>query len=132
MAMTDPVADMLTRIRNVVMVGRREVDMPYSNLKRAIADALVREGYLVKVDVAGEGPEKALRLELKYGPDGEKVIRMIKRESKPGRRLYNRSRDLPRVLDGLGTAIISTSKGVLSDRECRRANVGGEVLCIVW
>ena len=132
MAMTDPVADMLTRIRNVVMVGRREVDMPYSNLKRAIADALVREGYLVKVDVAGEGPEKALRLELKYGPDGEKVIRMIKRESKPGRRLYNRSRDLPRVLDGLGTAIISTSKGVLSDRECRRANVGGEVLCSVW
>ena len=132
MAMTDPVADMLTRIRNVVMVGRREVDMPYSNLKRAIADALVREGYLVKVDVAGEGPEKALRLEIKYGPDGEKVIRMIKRESKPGRRLYNRSRDLPRVLDGLGTAIISTSKGVLSDRECRRANVGGEVLCIVW
>lgn len=132
MAMTDPVADMLTRIRNVVMVGRREVDVPYSSLKRAIADALVREGYLVKVDVAGEGPEKALRLELKYGPDGEKVIRMIKRESKPGRRLYNRSRDLPRVLDGLGTAIISTSKGVLSDRECRRANVGGEVLCTVW
>jgi small subunit ribosomal protein S8 len=132
MAMTDPVADMLTRIRNVVMVGRREVDVPYSNLKRAIADALVREGYLVKVDVAGEGPEKVLRLELKYGPDGEKVIRMIKRESKPGRRLYNRSRDIPRVLDGLGTAIISTSKGVLSDRECRRANVGGEVLCIVW
>ena len=132
MAMTDPVADMLTRIRNMVMVGRREVDVPYSNLKRAIADALVREGYLVKVDVAGEGPEKALRLELKYGPDGEKVIRMIKRESKPGRRLYNRSRDLPRVLDGLGTAIVSTSKGVLSDRECRRANVGGEVLCIVW
>ena len=132
MAMTDPVADMLTRIRNVVMVGRREVDVPYSNLKRAIADALVREGYLVKVDVAGEGPEKVLRLELKYGPDGEKVIRMIKRESKPGRRLYTRSRDIPRVLDGLGTAIISTSKGVLSDRECRRANVGGEVLCIVW
>jgi len=132
MAMTDPVADMLTRIRNVVMLGRREVDVPYSNLKRAIADALVREGYLAKVDVAGEGPEKALRLEIKYGPDGEKVIRMIKRESKPGRRLYNRSRDLPRVLDGLGTAIISTSKGVLSDRECRRANVGGEVLCIVW
>lgn len=132
MAMTDPVADMLTRIRNVVMVGRREVDVPYSNLKRAIADALVREGYLAKVDVAGEGPEKVLRLAAKYGPDGEKVIRMIKRESKPGRRIYNRSRDIPRVLDGLGTAIVSTSKGVLSDRECRRANVGGEVLCIVW
>ena len=132
MAMTDPVADMLTRIRNVVMVSRREVEVPYSNLKRAIADALLREGYLSQVEEAGEGPEKALRLGIKYGPDGEKVIRVIKRESKPGRRIYKRARDIPRVLDGLGTAIVSTSKGVLSDRECRRANVGGELLCIVW
>jgi len=132
MAMTDPIADMLTRIRNVVMLERREVEVPYSNLKRAIADALVREGYLAKVEETGEGLKKLLRLGLKYGPDGEKVIRTIKRESKPGRRIYRKAQDIPKVLDGLGTAIVSTSKGVLSDRECRRDNVGGEVLCVLW
>jgi len=132
MAMTDPIADMLTRIRNVVMLERREVEVPYSNLKRTIADALVREGYLAKVEETGEGLKKLLRLGLKYGPDGEKVIRTIKRESKPGRRIYRKAQDIPKVLDGLGTAIVSTSKGVLSDRECRRDNVGGEVLCVLW
>ncbi len=133
MAMTDPVGDMLTRIRNVVMLGRREVEVPYSRLKKAIAEALLREGYLTKVEVTGEkAAEKVLRLGIKYGPDGEEVIRALKRASKPGKRVYRKAGEIPRVLDGLGTAIVSTSKGVLSDRECRRANVGGEILCLVW
>jgi len=133
MAMTDPIGDMLTRIRNVVMLGRREAEVPYSHLKKAVAEALLREGYLTNVEVTGErAAEKVLRLGIKYGPDGEEVIRVLKRASKPGKRVYKKAGEIPRVLDGLGTAILSTSKGVLSDRECRRANVGGEILCLVW
>jgi len=132
MVMTDPIADMLTRVRNAVAVSKRTVDVPFSQLKSAVAEALVREGYVASFEVIGEGVNKMIQITLKYGPDGEKVMSGVKRESKPGKRVYKRAKDIPRVLDGLGVAILSTSKGVLSDRECRRARVGGELLCIVW
>jgi len=131
--MTDPIADMLTRIRNSVRVERPYVDIPTSRVKRGIADVLKREGFIwdwKDIDTEGE-PVAQLRVELKYGPNGERVIQTIKRVSKPGRRLYTRSRELKPVLGGLGISIISTSKGVISDREARRDNVGGEVLCEV-
>jgi len=131
--MTDPIADMLTRIRNSVRVERPYVDIPTSRVKRGIADVLKREGFIwdwKDIETDGE-PVAQLRVELKYGPNGERVIQSIKRVSKPGRRLYTRSRELKPVLGGLGISIISTSKGVISDREARRDNVGGEVLCEV-
>jgi len=131
--MTDPIADMLTRIRNSVRVERPYVDIPTSRVKRGIADVLKREGFIwdwKDIDTEGE-PVAQLRVELKYGPNGERVIQTIKRVSKPGRRLYTRSRELKPVLGGLGISIIRTSKGVISDREARRDNVGGEVLCEV-
>jgi small subunit ribosomal protein S8 len=129
--MTDPIADMLTRIRNSVRVERPYVDIPTSRVKRGIADVLKREGFIWDWKEIEEEPVAQLRIELKYGPNGERVIQSIKRVSKPGRRLYTRSRELKPVLGGLGITIISTSKGVISDREARRDNVGGEVLCEV-
>lgn len=130
--MTDPIADMLTRIRNAVSVEKPFVDIPTSRFKRGIADVLKREGFIWDwKEVEEEGPCASLRLELKYGPNGERVIQTIKRVSKPGRRLYSHSKGLKPVLGGLGIRIISTSKGVLSDREARRDNIGGEVLCEV-
>lgn len=129
--MTDPIADMLTRIRNSVRVERPFVDIPSSGVKKGIADVLKREGFIWDwKEIEGE-PVSQIRLELKYGPNGERVIQTIKRVSKPGRRLYSASRDLKPVLGGLGIRIISSSKGVISDREARRDNVGGEVLCEV-
>jgi small subunit ribosomal protein S8 len=132
--MTDPVADMLTRIRNAVAAGKQTVNVPYSNLKRDVAKVMRREGYIENFKEAGEPPHKMLRVYLRYGPDGEKVINSIQRVSKPGRRVYRRAGDLDkqRVLGGLGVAILSTPKGVLSDRECKKENVGGEVLCAIW
>ncbi len=127
--MTDPIADMLTRIRNAVRVERTYVDIPTSRVKRGIADVLKREGFIWDWKEVDEQPVNQLRLELKYGPNGERVIQSIKRKSKPGRRLYSRSKELKPVLGGLGISIISSSKGVISDREARRDNVGGEVLC---
>lgn len=132
--MTDPIADMLTRIRNAVSVERPQVEMPASKVKRGVADVLKREGFIwdwAEVNDA-ENPFSSLRLELKYGPAGEKVIRKIRRISKPGCRVYSRSVDLRPVLNGLGISILSTSKGVMSDREARQQKVGGEVLCEVW
>ena len=132
--MTDPIADMLTRIRNAVTVERPQVEMPLSKVKRGVADVLKREGYIwdwSEVEDASR-PAKNLRLELKYGPNGERVIRHIKRVSKPGRRVYSRAKDLAPVLNGLGISVISTSRGVLSDREARQQNLGGEVLCEIW
>ncbi len=130
--MTDPIADMLTRIRNAVRVERPFVDMPTSRVKRGIADVLKREGYIWDWKEVDEGsPFKQLRLELKYGPSGERVIQSIRRISKPGRRTYSKSRELRPVLGGLGIQIVSTSHGVVSDREARRQNLGGEVLCEV-
>lgn len=129
--MTDPIADMLTRIRNAVRVEKPFVDIPTSRFKRGIADVLKREGFIWdwKEETEEEKPVATLRLELKYGPNGERVIQSIKRVSKPGRRLYTRSKELKPVLGGLGICIISSSKGVISDREARRDNIGGEILC---
>ena len=129
--MTDPIADMLTRIRNAVRVERPFVDIPASRVKRGLADVLKREGYIWDWKEEPGEPIAMLRLELKYGPNGERVIQTIKRISKPGRRLYTRSTELRPVLGGLGIRIISTSKGVISDREARREKIGGEVLCEV-
>jgi small subunit ribosomal protein S8 len=131
--MTDPIADMLTRIRNAVRVERPFVDMPSSRLKCGIADVLKREGYIWdwKEEALESAPGKLLRLELKYGPSGEHVIQSIRRVSKPGRRTYSKSRELRPVLGGLGISIVSTSRGVVSDREARQQNLGGEVLCEV-
>lgn len=130
--MTDPIADMLTRIRNAVRVEKPYVDVPSSRFKRGIADVLKREGFIWDwKEVDEESPTSTLRLELKYGPNGERVIQSIKRVSKPGRRMYIRGKELKPVLGGLGISIISSSRGVISDREARRENIGGEVLCEV-
>jgi small subunit ribosomal protein S8 len=130
--MTDPIAGMLTRIRNAVRVERPHVTMPLSKVKRGLAEVLKREGYIWGwEEVTGE-PVAELKIELKYGPNGERVIRHIRRVSKPGRRVYARADGLRPVLNGLGISIISTSRGVISDREARQRNLGGEVLCELW
>jgi small subunit ribosomal protein S8 len=129
--MTDPIADMLTRIRNAVRVERPHVDMPLSRLKLGVAEVLKREGYIWDFKEVDAEPVKHLRIELKYGPNGERVIQNIRRVSKPGRRVFSKSRDLRPVLNGLGISILSTSKGLVSDREARQQNLGGEVLCEV-
>lgn len=132
--MTDPIADMLTRIRNAVRIERPQVDMPSSKVKRGLAEVLKREGYIWDwtEEETAELPGKQLRLELKYGPNGERLIQQIKRVSKPGRRVYSRATELRPVLNGLGISIISTSRGVISDREARQRKLGGEVLCELW
>lgn len=129
--MTDPIADMLTRIRNAVRVERSHVDMPLSRVKLGVAEVLKREGYIWDFKEEEAEPVKVLRIELKYGPNGERVIQTIRRVSKPGRRVFSKSRDLRPVLNGLGISIISTSQGFVSDREARQQNIGGEVLCEV-
>ena len=129
--MTDPIADMLTRIRNAVSVERPNVQLPISKVKRGLAEVLKREGYIWDFAEVESSPINQLQLELKYGPNGERVIQKIRRISTPGRRVYSKAKDLRPVLNGLGIQIISTSKGVMSDREARRENVGGEVLCEV-
>ena len=133
--MTDPIADMLTRIRNAVRVERPHVDVPLSKVKRGVADVLKREGYIwdwKEYKESDSDPVAQLRVELKYGPNGERVIQQIRRVSKPGRRVYGKAKDLHPVLNGLGISIISTSDGVISDREARTKNIGGEILCEVW
>jgi len=130
--MTDPIADMLTRIRNALQIERPIVDIPSSKIKLGIAETLKREGYIWDFEVVEQPPQNTLRLKLKYGPNGERVIRHIQRTSKPGRRVYSNLRDMPEVLQGLGICIVSTSKGVLSNREARKEHVGGELLCTVW
>ncbi len=130
--MTDPIADMLTRIRNAVRIERPHVDMPASKVKKGVADVLKREGYIWDWNELDDSPVHQLRLELKYGPNGERLIRHIKRVSKPGRRVYSKSRELRPILQGLGISVVSTSRGVVSDREARQRNLGGEVLCEIW
>ncbi len=132
--MTDPIADMLTRIRNAVRIERPVVEMPHSKVKRGVAEVLKREGYIWdwREEDAKETPGTQLLIDLKYGPNGERVIRHIKRVSKPGRRVYSGAKDLRPILNGLGISIISTSRGVVSDREARQKNLGGEVLCELW
>lgn len=130
--MTDPIADMLTRIRNAVRVEHPYVEMPLSKVKRGVADVLKREGYIWDYEEIDGQPSASLRLTLKYGPNGERLIRHIKRVSKPGHRIYSRATALRPVLNGLGIRILSTSNGVVSDREARQRNMGGEVLCELW
>ena len=131
--MTDPIADMLTRIRNANTAKHDTVDVPASKMKLAIANILLDEGYIAKYDLVEDGHFQTIHITLKYGADkNEKVITGLKRISKPGPRVYANTEDIPRVLGGLGTAIISTNKGVVTDTEARKLGVGGEVLCFVW
>ena len=130
--MTDPIADMLTRIRNALRIERTHVEIPASRVKKGIAEVLKREGYIWEFEVVDQEPQNVLRLNLKYGPNGEDVIQSIQRVSKPGRRVYARSSVCGEVLQGLGISVFSTSQGVLSNREARSKSIGGEVLCEIW
>jgi small subunit ribosomal protein S8 len=130
--LTDPIADMLTRIRNAIVVKRQHVDVPVSRVKRGLAEVLKREGYIWDCQEVDGEPVKQLRLELKYGANGEVVIQHIKRISTPGKRVYRKAKELRPVLGGLGITIISTSSGIVSDREARQKNIGGEVLCEIY
>ena len=133
MTMSDPIADMLTRIRNANTAKHDTVDIPSSKMKLAIADILVKEGYIAKYELIEDGSFKTIRVTLKYGADkNEKIITGLKRISKPGLRVYAGAEELPKVLAGLGVAIISTNEGVMTDKEARQKNVGGEVLAFVW
>lgn len=132
MIVTDPIADMLTRVRNALTIKRQTVDVPASKTKNAIAEILFNEGYIEKFELVDDGKYKTIKMTLKYGPNGEKVIQGLKRISKPGLRVYAESKDIPLVLNGLGIAIVSTNKGIMTDKEARRQNVGGEVLAFVW
>ncbi|MBP5384932.1 MAG: 30S ribosomal protein S8 [Lachnospiraceae bacterium] len=133
MTMSDPIADMLTRIRNANTAKHDTVDVPASKMKLAIAEILFNEGYIRKYDVVDDGSFKTIRITLKYGEDkNEKIITGLKRISKPGLRVYAGKDELPKVLGGLGIAIISTNNGVITDKEARKAGVGGEVLAFVW
>jgi small subunit ribosomal protein S8 len=130
--MTDPIADMLTRIRNASMVSQATVSMPSSKLKESIASILASEGFVDSYDVQPSGPGRELTVRLKYGSNREKVITGIKRVSKPGHRIYRPAGELPRAQGGLGVVVVSTSQGLLTDREARRRRLGGEIVCEVW
>ncbi|MGN0772055.1 MAG: 30S ribosomal protein S8 [Christensenellales bacterium] len=132
MMITDPIADMLTRIRNGLVVKHDSVEVPFSKMKKAIADILVDEGFVNSVEIIENGVQSVMKVNLKYGPKNEKVITGIKRISKPGLRIYASSDKLPKVLGGMGIAIISTSKGVMTDKQARAQHIGGEVLAYVW
>ena len=133
MTMSDPIADMLTRIRNANTAKHDTVDVPSSKMKLAIADILVRQGYIKKYDLVEDGAMTTIRIALKYGKDkNEKIITGLKRISKPGLRVYAGAEDMPKVLGGLGIAIVSTNQGVMTDKEARKAGIGGEVLAFVW
>ena len=132
MAVNDSIADFLTRIRNAQMAKHEVVEIPHSRVKAEIARILKEEGYVNDVSEKGSGVEKRLVVELKYGPDGRRGITGLRRMSRPGRRVYRKQTNIPRVLDGLGVAILSTSQGILTDHAARRAGIGGEVLCFVY
>ena len=132
MVMTDPIADYLTRIRNANMAKHYSVEIPASNIKKSISEILKREGFIRDYEVADDNKQGVIKVFLKYGPNGERVISGLKRISKPGLRNYVSAEDLPKVLNGLGIAIVSTSAGVITDKEARQKNVGGEVVAYVW
>jgi len=132
MMVNDPIADMLTRIRNANTKKFNGVSVPASKIKVAIAELLLHEGYIKSFQIAGEGVKKTIEIELKYGPSHERVIQGLKRISKPGLRIYVPFEDLPKVLNGLGIAIVSTNKGLLTDKQARTEKIGGEVLAYVW
>ena len=132
MSMSDPLADMLTRIRNAGMVRYEKVDVPMSSLKVGVAKVLRDEGYIKDYQIVEDNKQGTLRIELKYGPNNERVISGIRRVSKPGLRQYVKADDIPKVMSGLGISILSTSKGIITDREARRLHIGGEILCEAW
>ena len=132
MVMTDPIADFLTRIRNANQANHEVLEVPASNIKKGIAEILKREGFVKNVEFIEDDKQGIIRVFLKYGQNGEKVITGLKRVSKPGLRVYKKREDLPKVLNGLGIAILSTSEGLLTDKEARQKNVGGEVIAYVW
>ncbi len=132
MVTSDPIADMLTRIRNANTVKHEVVDVPSSNMKKAIAKILLNEGYIKSFDMIDDGKQGIIRISLKYGTNKQKVITGLKRISKPGLRVYARKEQIPKVLGGLGMAIISTSQGIMTDKTARTQGVGGEVLCYIW
>jgi small subunit ribosomal protein S8 len=130
--MSDPLADMLTRIRNATKSRFSSVEMPLSKLKVSVAQVLKKEGYISEFTISEEGPQGVLKIDLKYGSNNELVINGIKRVSKPGHRLYKTSNKIPKVMSGLGVSILTTSKGVISDKEARQQHIGGELLCEIW
>ena len=132
MLVTDPIADMLTRIRNALIAKHTQVDIPASTMKKSIADILLQEGYIKSYELAEDGIRKTIHIALKYGPNKERVITGLKRISKPGLRVFARKDQVPKVLGGLGVAILSTSRGVMTDRDARKQGVGGEVLAYIW
>ena len=132
MIVTDPIADMLTRIRNALVARHESVEVPASNMKKAIAQILLDEGYIKTVEIEEECPQGKIKIGLKYGPNNESVVTGLRRISKPGLRVYARKEEVPKVLGGLGIAIISTSKGVMTDKKARQNNIGGEVLAYIW
>ncbi|MGN0659520.1 MAG: 30S ribosomal protein S8 [Emergencia sp.] len=132
MTMTDPIADMLTRIRNANTVGHETVEIPASKIKKSIAEILLEEGYISGFEVIEDNKQGIIKVQMKYGAGKERVITGIKKISKPGLKVYAKANEVPRVLGGLGIAIISTSKGVISDKKARELGVGGEVICYVW
>lgn len=132
MQMSDVIADMLTRIRNASTAKHETVDVPASNMKKAIADILLEEGYIKAVSIIEDGKQGVIRITLKYEQGKVKAIHGIKRISKPGLRIYSNCEDMPKVMNGLGIAIVSTSKGIMTDKKARRENVGGEILAFVW
>ena len=132
MQISDVIADMLTRIRNANDAKHETVDVPASNLKKSIAKILLEEGYIKEYQVVEDGKQGIIRIALKYAPGKQKVIHGLRRVSKPGLRIYSNCEDMPKVMNGLGIAIVSTSKGVMTDKQARQANVGGEVLAFVW
>ncbi len=132
MTMTDPIADMITRIRNANTVKHETVDVPASNMKKAIAEILLGEGFIKGYDVIEDGKQGIIRMQLKYGKNKEKVISGLKKITKPGLRVYAGKDEIPKVLGGLGIAILSTSNGIVTDKQARKLGVGGEVICYVW
>ena len=132
MTMTDPIADMLTRIRNANTVGHKTVDVPASNMKKSIAGILKEDGYITDFEVIDDNKPGVIRITMKYGADKERVISGLKKISKPGLKVYAKRNEVPKVLGGLGIAIISTSNGIISDKKARQLGVGGEVICYVW
>ncbi len=132
MVMTDPVADFLTRVRNANMVHHERVEIPASRMKKAIAEIFKSEGYIKDCEFIDDGKQGIIRVYLKYGPNKEKVITGLKRISKPGLRVYAKKDEVPKVLGGLGTAVISTSQGIMADRDARKQGLGGEVVCYIW
>ncbi|KAA1039695.1 30S ribosomal protein S8 [Macrococcus equipercicus] len=132
MTMSDPIADMLTRVRNANMVRHEKLEVPASNIKKEIAEILKKEGFVKSVEYIEDDKQGVIRMFLKYGANNERVITGLKRISKPGLRVYAKADELPRVLNGLGVALVSTSEGVLTDKEARQRNIGGEVLAYIW